>query len=70
MLAGIYTRQNATLLEITCRGSNDIVFLSQKTIFIPANGADPNEMLQNLAFHLGLYYLSKYLFTDFRYTKG
>ena len=34
-----------------------------KIVFILANGADRDEMLPYATFHLGLHYLTKYLFT-------
>ena len=33
--------------------------------FVLANSADPDEMPHNVAFHLGLYGLPKYLFRGF-----
>ena len=42
-----------------------VVFLSLKIDFIFANRADPDEMLHNAAFHLGLHCLQKYLFMGF-----
>ena len=33
------------------------------SVFIQANSADPDEMPPYAAFHLGLHWLSKYLFT-------
>ena len=39
-------------------------FLSPKIVFILANSVDPDEMLQNAAFHLGLHCLPSNLFTD------
>ena len=44
--------------------------LSLKVVLILANGAYPDEMKHNAAFHLGLHYLPKYLFRGFQYTKG
>ena len=38
--------------------------------FILANSADPDEMQQFVAFHLGLHCLQKYPFTGFHSTKG
>ena len=35
-----------------------------------ANSVDPDEMLHNAAFHLGLHCLPKYQFRGFLYTKG
>ena len=40
----------------------NIVFLSLKIGFIIANSADPDEMLHNAAFHLGLHCLTEYPF--------
>ena len=39
------------------------VFLSLKVVLILANSADPDEMQQYAAFHLGLHCLPKYLFS-------
>ena len=38
------------------------VFLSLKIVFILANSANPDEMLHDATFHLGLHCLPKYLF--------
>ena len=43
--------------------STNDVFLYPKIVFIIANRADPDEMPPYAAFHLGLHYLPKYLFT-------
>ena len=48
----------------------NIVFLSLTIIFVLANSEDPDEMPHFAAFHLGLQYLSKYLFRGFLSTKG
>ena len=40
------------------------MFLSLMIVFISANNADPDEMPPYAAFHLGLHYLPKNLFTD------
>ena len=37
--------------------------------FILANSADTDEMSHYMAFHLGLHWLSKYLFTGIHYEK-
>ena len=37
---------------------------------ISANGADPDGMQLNAAFHLGLHSLPEYPFRGFQYTKG
>ena len=42
--------------------SNDLLHLT--------NSVDPDEILHYAAFHLGLCYLQKQQFRDFRYTKG
>ena len=65
----------ATLIIVYFKGShveflNYHVFLSMMVVLILANSAYPDEMQQNPAFHLGLYYLSKYPFRGFQYTKG
>ena len=39
-------------------------------VLILANSADPDEMQHDVAFHLGLHCLPKYLFRGFQYTKG
>ena len=46
-------------------------FMSQKVcvFLILANSADPDEMLPNAAFHLGLQCLQKYLFTSIQNEK-
>ena len=46
------------------------IFLSLKIDFYLANSADPDEMLRNAAFHLGLHSLPKYLFRGLRSPKG
>ena len=46
------------------------VFLSLKIDFAFANSADLDEMLPYAAFHLGLHYLPKYLFTRTQNEKG
>ena len=46
------------------------VFLSLKIVLILANSADPDEMQNASAFHLGLHFLPKYGFRGFQYTKG
>ena len=46
-----------------------IVFLSLKIDFVLANSVD-DEMLHNVAFHLGLHCLSKYPFRSSWYTEG
>ena len=38
--------------------------------FKVANSADPDEMQQNAAFHMGLPCMSQYPFRSFQYTKG
>ena len=40
------------------------VFMCLKIVFILANSADPDEMPPYAAFHPGLHFLLKYLFTD------
>ena len=45
-------------------------YLSVKDVFTIANSVDPDEMLQNAAFHLGLHCLEKYPFRGFLPTKG
>ena len=47
-----------------------IVFWSLKVALILANSADPGEMQQYAAFHLGVHCLPKYPFSCFQYTKG
>ena len=39
-------------------------------LFTLTNSVDPDEMPHDVAFHLGLHYLSKYLFRGFLYTEG
>ena len=39
-------------------------FLSLKIVLILENSADPDEMLHDAAFHLGLHCLPTYLFTS------
>ena len=47
--------------EITCYNFKIIfLFLSLKIGFVLANSIDPNEMLHDVAFHLGLHCLPKY----------
>ena len=41
------------------------IFLSLKIDFFLANRADPDEMLHNAAFHLGLHCLPKYMSSGF-----
>ena len=41
-----------------------------KIVFILANSADPDEMPLNVAFHLNLHFLSKFLFTSIQSEKG
>ena len=48
-------------------GSQNDVFLSLKS-FVIANSADPDD--SNVAFHLGLHCLPKYLFTGIQNEKG
>ena len=43
------------------------VFMSLKNVFILANSADPDKMPHDVAFHLGLHCLTKYLFTGVLY---
>ena len=43
---------------------------SLKIVLILANSADPDEMLPNAAFHLGLHCLPKYLFTGIQKEMG
>ena len=45
-------------------------FVSVKVVFTIANSVDPDEMLQNAAFNLGLHCLEKYPFRGFLSTKG
>ena len=45
------------------------VFLPLEIDFVLANSADPDEMPNYAAFHLGLHCLPKYLFRGFRSTK-
>ena len=44
--------------------------LSLNIVFTIANSVDPDEMLHDAAFHLGLPCLQKYPFRGFQYTKG
>ena len=44
-------------------------YIYLKIVFTLTNGADPDEMRQNAAFHLDLHYLPKYSFKDLQYTK-
>ena len=46
------------------------VFLSLKIDLILANEARPDEMPHNVAFHLGLHYLPKYLLAGIQNEKG
>ena len=46
------------------------IFFSLKMDFVLANSADPDEMLQYVAFHLGLHCLQKYPLRGFQFTKG
>ena len=39
-------------------------------IFILANSEDPDEMPHNVAFHLGLHCLPKYMFSSIQNEKG
>ena len=48
----------------------NIVFLSLKMEFALGNGVDPDEMMHNAAFHLGLHCLPKYLLRGILSTKG
>ena len=41
-----------------------------KIVLILANSADPDEMQDDAAFHLGVHCLQKYLFRSFQNTKG
>ena len=58
-----------TLGDLGYNFLNYDVFLSLKIVLILANSADPDEMQQYAAFHLGLYCLPKYLFRGFQYIK-
>ena len=49
---------------------NYVVFLSLNIVLILANSADPDEMQQYAAFHLGLHCWPKYLSRGFQNTKG
>ena len=42
------------------------IFISLKIDFVLTNSADPDEMLHNAAFHLGLHCLPKYPFKGLR----
>ena len=44
--------------------------MSLKIVFILANSADLDEILPYAVFHLGLHYLSMYLFTSIQNGKG
>ena len=44
-------------------------FLSED-LFTLTNSVDPDEMQHNAAFHLGLYFLYRYPFRGFPYSKG
>ena len=44
--------------------------MSLKVVFILANSADPDEMLPNATFYLGLHCLPKYLFIVTQKEKG
>ena len=48
----------------------NIEFFALVIDFVTANNADPDEMSQSVAFHLGLHYLQKYPFRGFLSTKG
>ena len=50
--------------------SKKYLFFSVKINFVLANGADPDEMPHNAAFHQGLHCLPKYLFRGFKTIKG
>ena len=50
--------------------SKNLLLFSLKIHFVLANSEDPDEMPHNVAFHLGLYCLPKYLFRGFRSTKS
>ena len=47
-----------------------LYFCPLKVVFIWANNADPDEMPHNVAFHLDLHRLPKYLFTGIQNEKG
>ena len=55
---------------ITIIISKNILYLSLKVDSVLANSADPDEMLQYAAFHLGLHCLQKCPFRGFLVTKG
>ena len=55
---------------VYAEGSKNIIFLSLKINFILANSADPDEMPNYAAFHLGAHCLPKYPFRGFQNTKG
>ena len=46
------------------------IFLSLKIVFILTKSADPDEKPDNVTFHLGLHYLTKYLFAGIQTEKG
>ena len=46
------------------------MYMYMKIDFILANSPDPDEMWHNVAFHVGLHCLLKYLFTDNQNEKG
>ena len=58
------------LLEISCTGSNHILFLSLKIDFVQANIADADEMPHYAVFYLGLHCLPKYPFRHPRLPRG
>ena len=47
------------------KNKNNIVFLSLKIGFVLANSSDPDEMLHNAVFYLGVHCLPKYLICGF-----
>ena len=49
---------------------NYCFFFSLKIDFVSANSADPDEMMHNAAFCLGLHSLTKYPFRGFRSSKS
>ena len=48
-------------------GSQVTIPHPQKIYFVLANSADPDEMPQYVAFHLGLHCLPMYLFVSFHF---
>ena len=48
----------------------EFVFLSLKFVLILVSSAGSDEMQHHAAFNLDLYYLPKYLFRGFQFTKG